>query len=108
MSPGKDAFEVYLDQGDEDRMRVQHELLDLNNGKFLFRYRLHNSYDMIALTVQLKNGDYVADSPYMIDFLMEEDCYCPRDWKEWFQTHQCPEHEPQVASRCMCVLVAVP
>lgn len=96
VSPGKDAFQVYLDQGDEDRMRVQQELLDMNNGRFLFRYRLRNSYDMIALTVQLKNGDYVGDSPYMIDFLMEEDCYCPRDRKEWFETHQCPQHEPQI------------
>ena len=97
-SPGKDTFEVYLDQGDEETMRVQQELLDRNDGSFLFRYRLRNSYDMIALTVQLQNGDYVADSPYMIDFVMEDSCYCPRPPTEWFKTYQCANSEPQVGT----------
>ena len=79
-------------------MRVQQELLDRNDGSFLFRYRLRNSYDMIALTVQLKSGDYVADSPYMIDFVMEDSCYCPRPPAEWFNTYQCAASEPQVGS----------
>ena len=78
-------------------MKVKDDFNYVGDGKYLYRFRLHNSYEAMALTVQTKkNGTFVADSPYMVDFALSDNCNCPRPFDEWAKTMQCSEVEPQV------------
>ena len=95
--PGQKTLKVFVDQGEEDIMKVKDDFNYVGDGKYLYRFRLHNSYEAMALTVQTKkNGTFVADSPYMVDFALSDNCNCPRPFDEWAKTMQCSEVEPQV------------
>ncbi|XP_002732474.2 protein O-glucosyltransferase 2-like [Saccoglossus kowalevskii] len=96
-SPGPNAFVVSI-QPKHKRGRLWTQLLDRNDGSFIVRYRLYDSYDDIEIDIKSGRKD-VAQSPYLLTgHIYHEDCYCPtEDESDWLDDMQCgDELHPQI------------
>ena len=50
-------------------MRVWPDLLDRNDGSYIARFRLMETYRDLTISVKFKN-EHVADSPYLVKGLL--------------------------------------
>ena len=50
-------------------MRVWPDLLDRNDGSYIARFRLMETYQDLTISVKFKN-EHVADSPYLVKGLL--------------------------------------
>ncbi|XP_035673489.1 protein O-glucosyltransferase 2-like [Branchiostoma floridae] len=96
-SPGDKAFRVSISPTGGGRARVWVQKLDRQDGTFLVRYKMFDSYD--GLKIEVFSGDEpVADSPYLLPGrVYHENCYCPQqDHQKWEADMQCPSAFPQI------------
>ncbi|CAC5400399.1 Protein O-glucosyltransferase 3,Protein O-glucosyltransferase 2 [Mytilus coruscus] len=96
-SLGDKAFDVTIIQVNGNRARVWVQLLDLQDGSYIVRYRLYESYPDIIINVKY-NEHNVAKSPYKLSGMVyHEKCYCPVNRIEkWFEVMGCPESYNQI------------
>lgn len=98
-SPGKDAFSFTLTSKHADRVVGRREVLDRNDGTFIFRYRLLNSYKDVVVEVK-HNSQHVANSPYLLKGdVHHELCKCPdTSTTKWNIKMSCPDYYGQIKS----------
>ena len=64
-SPGKDAFTFALSTLNEERVRAYRVILDRNDGSYIVRFRLYETYKGLVMEVK-HDGKHVANSPYKL------------------------------------------
>ncbi|XP_052062792.1 protein O-glucosyltransferase 2-like isoform X1 [Mytilus californianus] len=96
-SIGDKAFDVTITQVNGNRARVWVQILDLQDGSYIVRYRLYESYPDIIINVKY-NEHNVARSPYNLSGMVyHEKCNCPVNRIEkWFEVMGCPESYNQI------------
>ncbi|XP_071785645.1 protein O-glucosyltransferase 2-like [Asterias amurensis] len=96
-SPGPNAFQVAI-KPSTGRGRIWTQVLDRNDGTFLVRYRLFQTYPQMRIEVM--SGDrHVGASPFIItEPMYDEKCNCPvQDPEQWKQNMHCAsEIHPQI------------
>ena len=60
-SIGKEHFKI--EYTSNDRVRAWPDLLDRNDGSYIARFRLMETYRDLRISIKFKN-EHVADSPY--------------------------------------------
>lgn len=96
-SVGDKAFELTVTRSDGLRARVFVQTLDANDGSYIGRFRLYDSYS--DLTVNIKYMDqHVAGSPYKLKGMVyHEGCYCPvARMDKWTEVMGCPKSYSQI------------
>lgn len=66
-SAGRDLFRVELKSTYADFVRARVEVLDFNDGIYLVRYRLVDSYSDLIISLTNRLGQHVANSPYHLE-----------------------------------------
>lgn len=96
-SVGEKAFDVSISHAGGSRARAWVQVLDANDGLYIVRYRLYETYSDVTITI--KHGqDHVAKSPYKLSgYVYHEKCDCPvKRIEKWFETLECPESYQQI------------
>ena len=62
-SPGKDTFTFALSTPNGERVRAYRVILDRNDGSYIVRFRLYETYKGLVMEVK-HDGKHVANSPY--------------------------------------------
>ena len=65
-SLGEKTFDIEVSSPIEDRVRVYRQLFDVQDGTYIFRYRLFGTYDTLKISI-LFDGKHVAKSPYTLE-----------------------------------------
>jgi len=94
-SAGKENLNVVYSS--RDRVRVWPDLLDRNDGSYIARFRLMETYQDLTISVKFKN-EHVADSPYLVKGqVYHEQCNCPEhDTNKWLSDMKCPNSFGQI------------
>ena len=95
-SPGSEYFRITIEQGGGGRARMAPQVYDLQDGSFLVRYRPYKSYEKIKITVTDRSGKHIAQSPYQVSNVFTDECNCPSDLDEWFNSMHCAPMEKQI------------
>lgn len=92
-SPGKDAFTFEF----SGWIRVWREVLDRNDGSFIIRFRLYETYKDLELIVKHKKEN-VANSPYTLKgAIYHEQCNCPEpNITKYNNMISCPSDSKQI------------
>lgn len=48
-------------------VRARVEILDLNDGSYLVRYRLYNSYENLMISIKNNENEHISKSPYILN-----------------------------------------
>ncbi|XP_048728730.2 protein O-glucosyltransferase 2-like [Ostrea edulis] len=96
-SLGEKAFEVKVTQEDGSRARIYAQVLDLQDGSYVVRFRPFETYSSLRINL-LHDQNHVAKSPYYLKGMVyHEDCYCPMsNIEKWYTTHECPDTYEQI------------
>lgn len=96
-SVGDQAFVVTVTQTSGERVRAWVQVLDIQDGSYIVRFRLYQSYPDIIINVKYKD-EHVAKSPYTLSgMLYHEKCNCPvSKIDKWFDIMGCPESYHQI------------
>ena len=98
-SLGADAFQVsVLLAGDASaRVRAWVQVFDRNDGSYLARFKLMESYADLVVSV-LYGKHHVARSPYRLTGrVYHEKCYCPvTQTSDWMSMMHCPSAYAQI------------
>ena len=100
-SLGEDYFKItfsYENVLNENLVRTHSEVLDRQDGTYIVRYRMHDNYENLMISVKNKNDQHVAKSPYYLrGKFFGEYCECPEtDINKWYQIMQCNESYNQI------------
>ncbi|XP_038070247.1 protein O-glucosyltransferase 2-like [Patiria miniata] len=97
-SPGPNAFQVSI-KPTSGRGRIWTQVLDRNDGSFIVRFRLFESYR--EMRIEVKSGErHVKGSPFLIaDPMYDEKCFCPeQNQSRWQSDMHCElELHPQIS-----------
>lgn len=70
-SVGKENIKVDYSSPNSGRVRAWPDLLDRNDGSFIVRFRLMETYRDLTISITYK-GKHIADSPYALKGLLPE------------------------------------
>lgn len=89
-SPGSDS--IFVDFADEEGSYagVQHEAFDRRDGSLVVRYRPFHSYKKLQISVKNAEGDLLGLSPYVLDQVNSENCFCPAPLDVFKKSFRCP------------------
>eukprot|EP00794_Sanderia_malayensis_P018950 gene18950-20856_t len=95
-SVGKNPFDIVYTT-DTGRARIWRDIQDRNDGSYLVRFRLYQSYQSLEISIK-HQGKHVAKSPYTIKGpIYSEACNCPEhDEKKWTSVMKCPLNYTQI------------
>ena len=90
---------VTLQTKEAGLVRAYKQVLDLNDGSYLVRFRLYRSYvNLVIGIVNAETGQHVGESPFVIEEPVNaEKCSCPEpDVRKWYSDMGCKETYKQI------------
>ncbi|XP_065065334.1 protein O-glucosyltransferase 2-like [Rhopilema esculentum] len=95
-SPGKENLKVEYSSS-AGRVRLWPDLLDRNDGSFIVRFRIMNTYNDLKISVKWKD-QHIAKSPYQLKAaIYHEQCNCPEtNIEKWLEDMKCPKSFPEI------------
>ncbi|XP_065186342.1 protein O-glucosyltransferase 2-like [Sycon ciliatum] len=89
-SPGaKSIFVDFLD-GTDTHTGVHYEVFDRRDGSLAVRYRLYRSYKQLRIVVRNVENEWIGSSPYILDSVESENCFCPAPLDAFKMSFRCP------------------
>lgn len=92
-------FKINIYQNSEKiSARAHVEILDRQDGSFIVRYRLYDSYENLYISIKNRLNEHISQSPYFLNGVLNHDnCDCPdTDLEEWFKFMNCNETYPRI------------
>ena len=71
--------------------RVHDETFDRGDGSIAVRYRIFASHKKLFVHVLNSEREHIAASPYMLENVHPEDCFCPVPLDSFKTSYQCPD-----------------
>jgi len=92
---GKEAFSFTVKSPGSVRVRVWTQMLNLQNGKYIARFRAYGYGGSLSIAVTHKDK-HIPGSPFYVGEMSSDDCYCPLPMNKWMNALECPRSFPQI------------